>query len=182
MRSAGVWSPATVAAVFPDKVSATLKDGSRKEIPTKDLQRYIRPASVALRVDDYTPKADMWSLGVTAFELLFDERPFPFSGSTDADKDKVLKLVLKYEDFSELEREFRKLRVWNERSDEARSFLEGLLEKDPEKRLSAAEALLHPWIRTRSSLAEGPDSLGSFIVKGLSGYQDAPVVIRCSLF
>lgn len=145
---------------------------------------------------NYTAKADLWSLGVTIFELLMDERPFPFDGNKMA----TLKFVRAYESFDELEMKFQKLTVWGQRSEHARSFLASLLVADPEQRLSATEALQHPWLRMYSgkgilglpshdhSLELPPvlPPLFSFTslqtVRAMAGYQDAPAVMRCCLF
>lgn len=41
-------------------------------------------------------------------------------------------------------------RFWDNVSDEAKDLLLGLLEKDPEFRITAKEALQHPWIKVHN--------------------------------
>ena len=47
-----------------------------------------------------------------------------------------------------------KCRAWESLSKEAREVCEALLEKEPEKRISAKEALKHPWFFEGSNLDE----------------------------
>lgn len=47
-----------------------------------------------------------------------------------------------------------KCRAWDSLSEEAQSLIKGLLEKDPATRLTAAQALTHPWFQDSSNLEE----------------------------
>lgn len=83
----------------------------------------------------YDKATDLWSVGIVAYILLCGFPPF--NGSSDA----------------EIQESTRKCRLhfqgdgWLNKSDEAVHFVKCLLSKDPRRRLTAREALMHPWIR-----------------------------------
>ncbi|KAI3799041.1 hypothetical protein L1987_34329 [Smallanthus sonchifolius] len=83
----------------------------------------------------YGTEADVWSVGVIAFVLLCGNRPF--WGRTESG---IFRSVLKNEPhFDEA--------LWSNLSFEAKDFVKTLLNKNPRKRLTAAQALCHPWLR-----------------------------------
>ncbi|XP_028765864.1 CDPK-related kinase 5 [Neltuma alba] len=88
----------------------------------------------------YTIEADIWSIGVIAYILLCGSRPF--WARTESG---IFRAVLKADpSFDEA--------PWPSLSLEAKDFVKRLLNKDPRKRLSAAQALSHPWIRNYNNV------------------------------
>jgi len=83
----------------------------------------------------YDNSCDMWSVGIVAYILLCGYPPF--NGSTDSEiQDATRKGHL---EFSTSE--------WITKSNDAKDFIKCLLRRDPRRRFTAKQALMHPWIR-----------------------------------
>lgn len=93
---------------------------------------YIAPEIVAQK--PYTNAVDLWAIGVITYILLRGDFPF-----FDNNRINLYKKILKgnYNLGDE---------VWSDISVSGRDFVTSLLTVDPDKRLSAVEALEHPWI------------------------------------
>ena len=98
-------------------------------------------APEVIRAETYTPAVDIWSLGVLSYNMLSGKLPFDGNNIKE-----VLRRVRagRYT-FPDSE--------WADISQEAKSFIRGLLELDPKKRLTANEALAHPWL-TSTTISE----------------------------
>lgn len=81
----------------------------------------------------YTEKADMWSLGVVAYILLTLELPF-WGRTRDQIAKRIEKQQVSYSDSS-----------WSHISEEAKSFVKSLLDKNQNTRKSADQARRDPW-------------------------------------
>ena len=93
---------------------------------------YIAPEVL---LNDYDQQCDMWSIGVIAYMLLTG-RP-PFDGKDDRE---IIRNVRqgKYD---------MTLKDFKRKSHACKDFVRQLLSYDPAKRLTATEALKHPWVR-----------------------------------
>ncbi|KAF8938923.1 hypothetical protein BGZ58_011142 [Dissophora ornata] len=78
---------------------------------------------------------DMWALGVITYFLLCGYTPFDRQNSMDE-----MQAILN------AEYNFTPIDYWQGVSETAKSFITGLLTVDPERRMTAAEALQHPWL------------------------------------
>ncbi|KAK4790859.1 hypothetical protein SAY86_031272 [Trapa natans] len=90
------------------------------------------------------PESDVWSIGVITYILLSGRRPF-----WDKTEDGIFKEVLRNKpDFSR--------KPWPMISDSAKDFVKKLLVKNPQARLTAAQALSHTWVREDGNAPEIP--------------------------
>jgi len=92
---------------------------------------YIAPEVL---VGNYTEKCDMWSIGVMLYIMLCGSPPF--NGSDDQIISKVRKGTWSFRG-----------QAWNSISEEAKDLVKKLMEKDINQRLTAVDALAHPWIK-----------------------------------
>ncbi|CAI9110935.1 OLC1v1011045C1 [Oldenlandia corymbosa var. corymbosa] len=90
------------------------------------------------------PESDVWSIGVITYILLCGRRPF-----WDKTEDGIFKEVLRNKP------DFRR-KPWPSISMSAKDFVKKLLVKDPRARLTAAQALSHPWVREGGNASEIP--------------------------
>lgn len=118
--------------------SATL-DKHNKMTNTYGTAYYIAPEVI---LSNYTEKCDLWSVGVILYILLAGKPPF--DGNNDKEIIKKVRLGVFDLNAPELE----------EVSPEGKLMIKQLLTTDPNRRMSADEALAHPWI----AKFEKPDS------------------------
>ncbi|XP_078161074.1 CDPK-related kinase 3-like [Carex rostrata] len=83
----------------------------------------------------YSSEADMWSIGVITYILLCGSRPF-WARTESGIFRSVLRADPNYDDSP-----------WPSISPEAKDFVRRFLNKDYRKRMTAAQALTHPWLR-----------------------------------
>mmetsp|Transcript_115400 Transcript_115400/g.200288 ORF Transcript_115400/g.200288 Transcript_115400/m.200288 type:complete len:632 (+) Transcript_115400:47-1942(+) len=133
---------------------------------------YTAPEVLARSAErSYTSQCDLWSLGVIVYILLSNR--MPFAGSDKEMQEKIL--CAQYE----MEPE-----IWGELSDDAGNFVESLLQLDPGARLTAEEALAHPWLarrgrRSTSSTSSAHVHVDPAVVAALKEYAQAPKLQRC---
>ncbi|CAM9203843.1 unnamed protein product [Ectocarpus sp. 12 AP-2014] len=119
------------------------EDGSEAMTTRVGTPYYIAPEGQLARIPEakleallskkYDKACDLWSIGVIMFILLCGYPPF--SGANDAEIFKAVQRV----DYRFLSPE------WDSVSDEAKDLIRKLLVKDPTARLTASQALVHPW-------------------------------------
>ncbi|KAM4079892.1 hypothetical protein ACJW30_09G149100 [Castanea mollissima] len=101
----------------------------------------------------YQTEADMWSIGVIAYILLCGSRPF--WARTESG---IFRAVLKADpSFDEA--------PWPSLSPDAIDFVKRLLNKDYRKRLTAAQALSHPWLANHHDVKIPMDMIVYKLVK-----------------
>jgi calcium-dependent protein kinase len=116
---------------------------------------------------NYTDQCDMWSLGVCVYIML--SGAMPFSGSSAVLKDKIASGSYKpMMSFS-----------WAGASNDAKDFTKALLVKDPSKRLTAKQALQHPWILNNSKQASIDAGRLSSMLSAFQTYKSMPKFRRC---
>jgi calcium/calmodulin-dependent protein kinase I len=135
--------------------------GFARKAPAEDSLKTVcgSPGYVSpeiLKRDPYGLKTDMWSLGVIIFILLGGYPPF----QNDDQK-------LQFENIKKGNYIFVD-KYWGTISDDAKSMIDSLLTIDPAKRLSAEDALSHPWMKAdskrlrRSSLIRSLEGIKEF--------------------
>lgn len=90
--------------------------------------------------DRLNPSIDMWALGVILYIMLTGVHPFDLYG--DATEEEIEQLVL-----SGKKPPLRKSPITAHLSQDAIALIEQLLQREPSKRLTADELLVHPWVR-----------------------------------
>ena len=97
---------------------------------------YIAPEVLKKHYDE---KCDIWSCGVIMYILLSGRPPFP----GDSDKEIMDKVALGKYDLEES--------PFDQLSNSGKDLIKKLLVKDPKKRISASDALNHPWFKENKS-------------------------------
>ena len=85
---------------------------------------------------DYDEKIDMWSLGVMVYLMLSGGYPYKM----EAEEVFLKRVKTQNLDFSK--------GIWGKISDQCVDFIRKLLNPNPQKRLSAARAIKHPWLKS----------------------------------
>ncbi|KAL9190435.1 hypothetical protein ACHAXT_007646 [Thalassiosira profunda] len=130
-----------------------IDDKSDVKIVDFDLARHHLPGeppmtSIAGTAHDIAPEVlrqsydkacDLWSVGITAYILIAGYPPF---SGTDSEQTRRLVLVGDFV-FGEDD--------WSLVSEDAKDFVRRLLQMDPAQRMTAEEALKHPWIQKHAN-------------------------------
>lgn len=138
---------------------------------------YMAPEVLLRNAEDPT-KTDIWSIGISAIEMLTKISPFgkPVElGSNEI----VYNRIQKYHNFVDIERQIEHADSWTSRSAQARDFAAWVLKKDPGLRPSAQESLEHPWMVLHKDKRA---TLTRDMISSMQGYMDAHILVRCCLF
>ena len=145
--------------------SSISKEEDKKLKALVGTPSYIAPEIIKQAYDE---KCDIWSLGVIAYQL-FSQGEYPFDGANEIqiytrickgkfflpDKQSETDKYSPQDSRRRLRRrqrrnQDRKGYDWTYMSEEAKDFIKSLLTKNPQKRLSARQALAHPWLNFES--------------------------------
>ncbi|XP_021763352.1 CDPK-related kinase 6-like [Chenopodium quinoa] len=157
---------------------ATKEDDARLKVIDFGLSDYVRPDH---RLNDvvgsayyvapevlhrsYNSEADMWSIGVITYILLCGSRPY-YARTESGIFRSVLRTDPNFDDIP-----------WPNISAEGIFFVKRLLNKDHRKRMTAAQALAHPWLRDENR----PLPLDIFPIKQVRSYMRATPLKRAAL-
>ena len=100
-------------------------------------------APEVLQGKPYDKAVDLWSIGIITFLLLCGYLPFDDLHSEREIARKTIYDPVPYDN-----------KIWNKYSREAKNFVDGLLQKKPEKRLTIKEILEHPWIKKMDKMPQ----------------------------
>jgi len=107
---------------------------------------YVAPEVLSL--NGYGKAADIWSIGVILYLLRRGKLPFEGDSKSAVITNTICKKL-----------DFLRDRVFSKSSPEHIRFIQGLLNKDPNYRLTAEQALVHPWVlrmKDARKLSVGP--------------------------
>ena len=100
-------------------------------------------APEVLQGKPYDKSVDLWSIGIIAFLLLCGYLPFDDKHSEREIARQTIQDPVPYDN-----------KIWSKLTPEAKTFVDGLLQKKPEKRYSIKEVLEHPWIKKMDKVPE----------------------------
>lgn len=96
--------------------------------------KYAAPPEI-WRKEPYTRAADAWGIGIIAYMVLMGREPFSDFGGAGEHAQRIMRA-----NFQKTEP------AWSSLSEDARSFVEGLLRADPRERMMPEDALAHNWL------------------------------------
>jgi len=91
----------------------------------------------------YDKSVDLWSIGIITFLLLCGYLPFDDKHSEREIARQTIQDPVPFDD-----------KIWSKYSPESKVFVNGLLQKRPEKRYTIKEVLEHPWIKKMDKVPE----------------------------
>jgi serine/threonine protein kinase len=97
-----------------------------------EIHPYLRTNTPTASSEEYTNAVDLWAVGCITYRLITGQIPFPDASLSNYVRDKRLF------PYSSL--------LGNNIERPCIEFIEGLLNISPRERLSAPQALKHPWI------------------------------------
>ena len=103
--------------------------------------------------------SDMWSIGCIVYFML--SGTLPFNGRSEEDKEAAIMKGA----YAMPDSRFKNV------SSDAKDFINQLLKKDPKDRMTAEQAMNHPWITERTKRAE--HALGPEVMSSLKAYAEA---------
>ena len=117
----------------------------------------------------YNEKADIWSCGIILYIMLCGHPPF-MGNKEEIIKNKILNGKLTFP-----EKEFKNI------SNDVIMYIKQLLEYDPEKRLSAGQALENHWLQTMSEKINDEIVLSNDIITNLNKFKSIVTLQKATL-
>eukprot|EP00930_Biecheleria_cincta_P018207 TRINITY_DN14262_c0_g3_i1.p1 TRINITY_DN14262_c0_g3~~TRINITY_DN14262_c0_g3_i1.p1 ORF type:complete len:507 (+),score=97.66 TRINITY_DN14262_c0_g3_i1:93-1613(+) len=117
---------------------------------------------------EYTSQCDVWSVGVCVFILL--SGCMPFCGS---EQHQMVSIMAGMYDMDSEE--------WQGVSEDAKDFVKKLLVVEPSTRLTASQALQHPWIQKREQTRSLKPEMDNSVLEGLRRFARASKFRRLCL-
>lgn len=118
---------------------------------------------------DYGSEADLWAIGVVAYQLLSGDKPF--WGKTR--KETAHQVVKGQYSFASPK--------WKHISPQAKDFITKLLVKDPKARYTAPQALIHPWVAKVTKTGDLSKSERFRVYESLDSYRENPELKKLAL-
>eukprot|EP00966_Prymnesium_polylepis_P240094 5551922-Prymnesium_polylepis.1 len=138
-------------------IAASVSPGHEEMRRIRGSPSYMAPELLARH--PYDSSVDMWALGVVAFLLLSGKRPFDHRNPKEKAR-MVRQDPLVFPDAQ-----------WARVSADAKDFCTQLMQKSPADRMSASEALRHPWIVNASAVhATDSAQLNHSIISSLEAF------------
>jgi calcium-dependent protein kinase len=123
---------------------------------------------------NYGEEADVWSCGVVSYQLLTGRLPFVDRVNQRPNAKEVFRAIL--EDPVDFTSD-----PWPRLSGDCRDLVSKMMERDPEKRITARAALLHPWLQQTSLEADRAQPIGGQVVARLQRFSTYGLLKRSVL-
>jgi len=116
---------------------AKMFNGEEELMTSCGTPGYVAPE--VLLCESYDKAVDMWGIGIITFILLAGYPPF-YADDDTAMFERIMNCDYDFDD-----------ECWDNVSDIAKDFIQKLLVKDPEQRMTAEDAIGHTWLTTEGS-------------------------------
>eukprot|EP00752_Nemacystus_decipiens_P012366 g10961.t2 len=143
---------------------------SKSSSDSKGLAAWHMPPEVRSRSSACTEAGDMWMLGALAWLVLAGPLPQP-GMSQEAARTSIM-----------VGKPSFKGGGWASRSPEAADFVTRLLQKDASRRMTAAEALEHPWLKASTQAPAAGMGMGMGMAAAEGGGGQLPPSVCASLY
>ena len=149
---------------------AQIAEAGKFETSTIGTCYYMAPEVIK---KNYDKKCDLWSCGVILYIMLSGKMPF------NGDSNKEI-----FDNICKGEYTLNIAPFNTDVSDEAKDLIDKLLQVDPEKRISAEEALQHKWFdkwKIKDKLSELPEDTIKSLINNIQNYKPQKVLQQAAL-